>query len=615
MVSLEKGRPTDLARVERMCEMQWHRGPDDGGSWQSADRRVSLGHRRLSIIDLSPSGRQPMADDSARFHIVFNGEIYNYLALRRELEGLGHRFRSHSDTEVLLIGYRTWGLDLLDRLIGMFAFALWDDVSGELLIARDPLGIKPLYYFEDGPLFAFASEIGALRAVLDVGDPDPEAISEFLLWGSIGAPRTLHTKVRALPPGHYAQVREGRFRSPRAYYRFEDEIGRVEKMDAEEAADCARQALLSSVERHLVADVEVGTFLSGGVDSVALTGLMSEMSERPITSVNLSFRSEALDEAPIAEQAAALYGTRHHRIDIRVEDIRDRVTDAVHALDQPSIDGINVYFVSEAAVRSGLKVAISGVGGDELFGGYGTFPRTPAAVQGQSWLGWIPGSGALRRSVSRTVCGTMPYHLARKVAMGIRHGDSWPGAYFAQRGLFNVEHVERLLGATGPSAVEAAWPENQLFSRFGAADLPEAERVSVYEFTQYLQCQLLRDADVMSMRHSLEVRTPLVDRQFVRELMRIPPEFRHERPAKRRLRESVDPPVPPVVWDRKKQGFGFPIDEWLSEKSIDLKLPEHSILDGEAVRAVERDYRAGRLHWTRYWALLVLGAFLNESAR
>ncbi|MAJ61464.1 MAG: asparagine synthase (glutamine-hydrolyzing) [bacterium TMED88] len=614
MVSLKKGRPTDLAPVERMCDLQMHRGPDASGAWQSDDRRVALGHRRLSIIDLSASGQQPMADAQRRFHVVFNGEIYNYLELRRELEGQGAVFRTQSDTEILLVGYRVWGLQILDRMVGMFAFAIWDDQVKELLLARDPLGIKPLYYLEAPDRLLFASEIGALRAVADVGAPDPEAIAEFLLWGSIGAPRTLHSGVRALPPGTWARIQAGRFQAPHEYYRLEDQIGRVEAMDAEEAAERGRAALRSSIKRHMVADVEVGTFLSGGVDSVALTALMSEISERPVTSVNLSFRSEMLDEAPIAEQAAALYGTKHHRIDIRVDEIQERLVDAVRALDQPSIDGVNVYFVSEAAAQSGLKVAISGVGGDELFGGYGTFARTPSAVRSQAWARHIPGASMVRRSVSRALPRLIPHHLARKAAMGIRHGDSWPGVYFTQRGLFNVEQVEQLLGPNGAAVVEASWPEHQLQSRLGGRDLPEAERVSAYEIKQYLQCQLLRDTDVMSMRHSLEVRTPLVDRQLFEELMTIPAEYRHLRPAKRLLRESVSPAVPAAVWNRPKQGFAFPIDEWLAQRSVPLSLPAHPVLSEEAVRGVERDYRAGRIHWTRYWALLVLGTFLNESA-
>ena len=355
MVSLKKGRPTDLAPVERMCDLQRHRGPDASGVWQSDDHRVALGHRRLSIIDLSASGQQPMADAQRRFHVVFNGEIYNYLELRRELEGQGAVFRTQSDTEILLVGYRVWGLQLLDRMVGMFAFAIWDDQLKELLLARDPLGIKPLYYLEASDRLLFASEIGALRAVADVGAPDPEAIAEFLLWGSIGAPRTLHSGVRALPPGTWAKIQAGRFQAPREYYRLEDQIGRVEAMDAEEAAERGRAALRSSIKRHMVADVEVGTFLSGGVDSVALTALMSEISERPVTSVNLSFRSEMLDEAPIAEEAAALYRTKHHRIDIRVDEIQERLVDG----DRDVVLHLEGQRLAQLLLRQGREVDLT----------------------------------------------------------------------------------------------------------------------------------------------------------------------------------------------------------------------------------------------------------------
>ncbi len=614
MMALVEGRAADPSRVEAMCDAQRHRGPDDAGLWQSRDRRVALGHRRLSIIDLSPSGHQPMHDDADTLHIVFNGEIYNFVELRSELETLGHAFRTQSDTEVILIGYRQWGLGILDRLVGMFAFGLHDSTSGDLLLARDPLGIKPVYYTQADGALSFASEIGALRAVVDCGAPDPEAIAEYLLWGSIGAPRTLHSRVRALPPGAWLRVRGGRVEGPNIYYRLEDEIGHCESMDGAEAARYARDCLLASVRRHRIADVEVGAFLSGGVDSVALVGLMTEVSDRPITSVNLSFQREALDEGPISEQAALLYGTKHHRIPIRVDEIRERLLTAVRSLDQPSIDGINVYFVSEAAVRVGLKVAISGVGGDELFAGYSTFDGMAPIHRTQSLLDWLPGMGALRDPVSRALPRIVPRQAAHKVAMALRHGRSWPGAYFAQRGLFSLDQTTALLAPEVRDAVRACLPEAHMSGRVGNRDLPESERVSVYELRQYLQSQLLRDTDAMSMRHSLEVRTPLVDRQLISELFRIPSEHRHARPAKRLFREAVRPPVPPQVWARKKQGFGFPIDEWLAEGSLPVTLPDHPVLDRRAVAQVETDYRAGRLHWSRYWALLILGSFLSERS-
>lgn len=613
MMALVEGRAADPRRVETMCDAQRHRGPDDAGLWHSRDRRVALGHRRLSIIDLSPSGHQPMHDTADSLHIVFNGEIYNFGELRVELEKLGHAFRTHSDTEVILVGYRQWGLGVLDRLVGMFAFGIHDSATGELLLARDPLGIKPVYYIEAEGELSFASEVGALRAVVDCGDPDPRAIAEYLMWGSIGAPRTLHSRVHALPPGSWLRVRGGRVDGPHAYYRIEDEIGRIEPMDGVEAARYVRECLLASVRRHRIADVEVGAFLSGGVDSVALVGLMTEVSDRPITSVNLSFQREALDEGPISELAASLYGARHHRIPIRVDEIRERLVAAVGSLDQPSIDGINVYFVSEAAVRAGLKVAISGVGGDELFAGYSTFDAMAPIQRAQSLLDWLPGMAKLRDPLSRMLPRILNRQSTHKAAMVLRHGHSWPGAYFAQRGLFSFDQTTALLSPAVRAAARDCLPETHMAARVVDRDLPESERVSLYEIRQYLQSQLLRDTDAMSMRHSLEVRTPLVDRQLVSELFRIPTEHRHARPAKKLFREAVRPPVPPQVWARKKQGFNFPIDEWIKEGSLPMSLPDHPVLDREAVAQVEIDYRAGRLHWSRYWAMLILGTFLSSQ--
>jgi asparagine synthase (glutamine-hydrolysing) len=336
-----------------------------------------------------------MLTADGRFVITFNGEIYNFPELRCALEASGHRFHSTSDTEVLLHGYREWGLGLLDRLRGMYAFALHDVERRETLLARDPLGIKPLYLADDGRRVAFASEVQALRRVLGDGGLDPEGLAGFLLWGSIAAPRTLDRGIRALPPACWLRIREGAVEGPIAYWRLEDELGRAGPASAEQAAEALRAALLDSVRHHMVADVPVGAFLSGGVDSSALVGLMSEVLPAPVRTVTLSLDVAELDESRLALAAAELYRTDHHDVPIRIEEVRERIGDAVRALDQPSIDGINTFFVSEAAAKTGLKVAVSGVGGDELFGGYLSFQRVPRIRSFHQRLSRWPGGGSL----------------------------------------------------------------------------------------------------------------------------------------------------------------------------------------------------------------------------
>ncbi len=604
-------RTVDPASLEALRDAQRHRGPDDAGLWIAPDGATGLAHRRLSILDLSPAGHQPMATPDGRLHVVYNGEIYNYPELRRELETSGHHFVSGADTEVLLHGWRAWGTRLLDRLRGMFAFALHDTERRETFLARDPLGIKPLYWSDGAGRFAFASEVQALRSVLGAGDLDPEGLASYLLWGSIAPPHTLHAGVRALPPGSWMRVASGGVAGPFRYFAAEQELGRAEPMTPEEAGEAIRAALVDSARHHLLADVPVGSFLSGGVDSSALLGLLAECHRGPIRTVTLAFDVPALDESALARVGAELYGSDHHEIPIRIDEIRDRMPDAVQALDQPSIDGINTYFVSEAAVRAGLKVAVSGVGGDELFGGYASFARIPRVRRVHRRLTAVPGVAEVLAPAARRLAAARPGPRLAKLARALAGGGDDAGAYFAERGLFGPEEVRALLAPQLAEAVAACDPRESLRRRVALDALPEEERVSALEIRQYLQVQLLRDTDATSMRHSLEVRTPLVDRELLRLAARVPPGLRCEGPAKRRLREAPRPPVPPALWERRKQGFTLPFEPWLRSGALPARLPEHPWLRSAAVARVARDFRRGRVHWSRLWALVVLEHFLS----
>ncbi len=611
IVSYRGGSRVLEREVLAIRDAQRHRGPDGEGLWLAADGRVGLGHRRLAIVDLSPRGHQPMATPDGALRVVYNGEIYNFPELRAQLERLGHRFASSSDTEVLLHGYRAWGLGLLERLRGMFAFALYDAARGETLLARDPLGIKPLYLADDGRRIAFASEVRAVRSVCDGGGLDPEGLATFLLWGSIAAPRTLHRGIRALPAGSWLRVGTRGVEGPRRYFRLEDELGHPEPMGAEEAARRLREALVDSARHHLMADVPVGSFLSGGVDSAALVGLLAEVHDAPICTVNLGFDVPELDESRLAREAANLYGAEHHEVPIRIEAIRDRMPDALRALDQPSIDGPNTYFVSEAAAKVGLKVAVSGVGGDELFGGYASFARIPRILRRRARLAGVPGIGALLRPAAHAIEALPRTRTGSKLARALAFGGDAAGAYFAERGLFSPAEVRQLLAPELAAAVEACEPREALRERLAIDALPEDERVSALELRQYLEVQLLRDTDAVSMAHSLEVRTPLVDRDLLRAAARVPAELRRAGPAKCRLREAPRPPLPPALWQRRKQGFTLPFEHWLRGGGMPVKLPAHPGLVPAAVRAVARDFARGRVHWSRLWALVVLGEFIG----
>jgi asparagine synthase (glutamine-hydrolysing) len=615
IIAYRQGAVTDEREVLALRDAQLHRGPDDAGLWLSADRSAGLGHRRLSIIDLSPAGHQPMASEDGALQLVFNGEIYNFGELRRELEGRGFSFRSNSDTEVILHGYRAFGHGLLDRLRGMFAFALYDARERELWLARDPFGIKPLYTADDGARLLFASEVQALRRVTGDGGLDPEGLASYLMWGSIAPPRTLYRRIRALPAGSSLRVREGGPTPPRPWFSLASCFGRSRPMAPAEAGEALREALLDSVRAHRVADVPVGAFLSGGVDSSALLGLLSEVGGGGVRTVTLAFDRPELDEGPLARQAADFYGADHREIAIRIDEIRERLPDAVRALDQPSVDGVNTYFVSEAAAKAGLKVAVSGVGGDELFGGYASFERVPQIRETHRVLAGLPLGTTLLPAAARMLGSLPATRGSAKLALALEFGGEVAGAYFAERGILTPRQVRRLLAPELAEAVEAVDPVLELARRLRADELPEEERVSALEISQYLQCQLLRDTDAVSMRHSLEVRTPLVDRTLLEAVARVPAALRRSGPAKRWLREAPRPPVPAVLWDRRKQGFDLPYDHWLRSGSIPIALPEHPWLQTNEVQRIADGFQRGRLHSSRLWLLLVLGHFLGHAGR
>ena len=610
VVGYREGARTESRELVALRDAQAHRGPDDAGEWLSADGRVGLAHRRLSIIDLSAAGHQPMADEAGRFRVTYNGEIYNFAALRAELERGGARFRTSSDTEVLLHGYRAWGTDLLDRLRGMFAFALHDAERNETLIARDPLGIKPVYLLDDGARVLFSSEIQPLRAVADAGDVDPEGLASYLLWGSIPPPRTLYSRIRSLPAGHFQQVSNGSPGEPTAWFRLEDCFGRSEEMDEVEAAQTLRDALADSARAHQVADVPVGAFLSGGVDSSALVGLLSESGNAKLRTVTLSFDDDRLDEAPLARMAAAHYDSDHREIPIRVEDIRERMPLAIRALDQPSVDGVNTYFVSEAAVEAGLKVAVSGVGGDELFGGYTSFQRLPRIRRIHDRLAAIPLLGARLPGIASALGALPRSSQASRLSLALQYGGTPTGAYVAERCINTTREVRALLAPEIAEAVDAVDPARDLAARLPVDGIDESEHVSAFELRQYLQVQLLRDTDTTSMRHALEVRTPLVDRTLLEAVTRVPARYRFAGPAKKALREAPVPPVPEALWNRRKQGFILPFDTWLRTGGLESDLPEHPWLRGDALRDVKRSFDGRRLHWSRLWQLLILREFL-----
>jgi asparagine synthase (glutamine-hydrolysing) len=582
------------------------RGPDAEGAWIAENRRVGLGHRRLSIIDLSNAGAQPMASSDGRLVITFNGEIYNFRELRRNLEAKGHRFRSQSDTEVLLHLYSAKGPDMVHDLRGMFAFAIWDRTQSILFLARDPYGIKPLYYADDGWTFRFASQVKALTTSMAISsDPEPAGYVGFYLFGSIPEPFTLYREIRALPAGSTLVVKHTGAQLPLRYHAIAQVYCDAEALRANRQAlskradilDESRQALLDSVRHHLVADVPVGAFLSSGIDSASLVGLMRDATKQDIQTITLSFeefRGRAEDEAPLAADIAKLFGTRHTTRIVTESEFEAELPSIYKAMDQPSIDGINTWFVTKAAREIGLKVAISGLGGDELFGGYPSFQDIPNWVRLLGIPSQIPLLGKASRLISKPVVRIMGGNP--KSAGLIEFGGTYAGAYMLRRGLFMPWELSTILD---PDTIEQGLRRLSPIALINQELKPRPRmpraRLSALESGLYMKNQLLRDTDWASMAHSVEVRTPLVDVTLLTRLANasVSSELILTKTA---LAAAPSIPLPDKIRRRRKTGFMTPVATWQKRRSLGNSLPN----------AEEPDSTSKP--WARVWARKVLAA-------
>jgi asparagine synthase (glutamine-hydrolysing) len=549
------------------------RGPDDAALWIAADERCGLGHRRLSIIDLSPAGAQPMASADGNLVVTFNGELFDYRALRAQLEARGRIFRSQSDTEVLLHLYAEKGQDMVHDLRGMFAFAIWNVAHGSLFLARDPYGIKPLYYADDGRTFRFASQVKALLAGGAISrEPDPAGQVGFYLWGSVPEPFTSYRGISALPAGSTLMVDRSGVRAPRRYHSIAEVYGEAlirpqPAVAHAEARAEVRDAVLDSVCKHLVADVPVGAFLSAGIDSGALVGLMRDAGQRDIQTVTLAFaefRGDAADEAPLAEAVARVYGTRHTTRLVGEAEFRADLPRILDAMDQPSIDGINTWFVSKAARELGLKVAISGLGGDELFGGYPSFRDIPRWVAACALPARVPLLGKAARMILHPLTGSLG--RSPKAAGMLELGGSYAGAYLLRRGLFMPWELGDLLERdVAEAGLRRLAPLELAAQELGSHALAPHARVAALEASLYMRNQLLRDTDWASMAHGLEVRVPLVDRVLLRRMAALAAgtSVSDARALKAHLAHSPGTPLPAQVVRRAKTGFVTPIARWL----------------------------------------------------
>jgi asparagine synthase (glutamine-hydrolysing) len=591
----------DRVAVERMAAAETHRGPDDAGLFQ--DARVVLGHRRLSIIDLSPTGHQPMSNEDATIWVTYNGEIYNHAELAAQLGG--HSFRSRSDTEVLLHGYEEWGIEgLLARLRGMFSFAIYDGRAAlaRCLLARDRLGIKPLYYAARRESLAFASEVKALvGSGLVPNRKNPEALTGLLLLGSVPAPATGIRDVQCLLPGHYLVADRGGIATHKYW---------SADAPAEGEPGGLAGGLEDSVARHLVSDVPVGVFLSGGVDSAALVAFASR-SLPSLTTLTVVFDESECSEGAEARHIAGSFHTDHREVRVTSRDFMDAVPNVLRVMDQPTNDGVNTYFVSRAARQAGLKVVLSGLGGDEVFGGY-------------KHHHWLARHGNSIRRFSALPAVLRKITLATATAYGQMRGrENWlrlasledtvsdAGLYLALRGFFAPQQVRALLDIGEREVRLAAEEYLGAFRPTSANGVAGAAAFRYLEMRRYLHDQLLRDTDVFSMAHSIEVRVPYLDHRVV--------ECAASQPALPRTNGNGNKPLltravgEPAVFEaarRGKRGFVFPFAKWMKLHSPALR--EMALAGGclnrRTIGRLWNEFDNGRLHWSRAWMLAVLGA-------
>jgi asparagine synthase (glutamine-hydrolysing) len=613
-------------RLACMSSALIHRGPDDAGVSLWPEREnipyAAFAHRRLSIIDLSEAGHQPMSTPDGRFSIIFNGEIYNYRTLRKELETEGVRFISNTDTEVLLQLYARRGAECLRWLRGMFAFAVRNSETGEIFIARDHLGIKPLYYYQTEKSFIFASEVRALLASGIV----PRRLSRaglisYLQNGSVASPETIIEDIRLLRPGHYLTITPGanctlgvsEVSYTEEWFQSEATLSGLDRTSAVEALS---EALKESVRLHIVSDVPLGPFLSGGIDSSAIVALMSQVSDARPKTFSVVFAEKRFSEAVHARRVAQKFDTEHHEIHLGEQQLFDMLPAAIAAEDQPTMDGINTYVVSKAVRDAGITVALSGLGGDELFAGYPTFRR---ALRLQS-VARFPGS--LRQGISSLGERVWNRSVQHKKLWQLLASDGSPGmAYSVSRQLFPVHEVEPLLseslGFIHAASINLAALEE------GLSEDDPINAVSVCELRGYMANTLLRDTDCMSMAHSLEVRVPFVDVEIVRFVLSLPGAWKLNggRP-KPLLQDALGDLLPPEVAHRPKMGFTLPFEEWMQSRlrdEIETTFADDkqfgSIgLQPKAVREVWQQFLHApqRVGWSRPWALYVLGRWCAQ---
>ncbi|MBW4509732.1 MAG: asparagine synthase (glutamine-hydrolyzing) [Scytonematopsis contorta HA4267-MV1] len=570
--------------ISRMQNRLKHRGPDDSGIYISPERQAAFAHTRLSILDLTHAGHQPMSNDDGRYWITFNGEIYNFQELRNNLISRGEKFHSQTDTEVILKLYQKIGSNCVEHLRGMFAFAIWDNLEKTCFLARDPLGIKPLYYWQSGSTLVFASE---LRAILASGLPTPqfsiEGLYGYLTTGSVPEPYTLVEGINCLTAGHWLYWQADSL-TKKQYWQIDFT---PQAISPEEAQEKVRSALIDSIQNHFVSDVSVGVFLSGGIDSTTILALASQIQKEPLHTYSVAFEEQEWNEGELAKQIAKEFGAKHTEYKLTSSSAKKLLPKFLEAIDQPTIDGFNTFCASHIASINGTKVVLSGLGGDELFAGYKSFQKVPNMLTLGKQLQTV---SALTNSTGRALAHWGNSPKIKRLGDFLQHTPSAARAYGSFRGIFSHKEACSILKQYFP---ELSFINDYLpFPDCGNRCSTVEDEVSFLELSCYMRNQLLRDSDVMSMAWGLELRTPFVDRILLESIASIPSNIRLIA-GKQLLIKSV-PELPSWVVKRPKRGFSFPFEQWILGEWRDyfdnVNIPKNISLKS----------------WYRQWSLAIL---------
>ena len=576
--------PDELAaRVKRMCDSMQHGGPDDEGVYLDAENRVCLGNRRLAIQDLTSAGHQPMQAENGKVWVTFNGEIYNFKELRSELKGLGKCFVSDTDTEVILKAYIQWGVSSFSRFKGMFAFALTDQSIHQTFLVRDPGGIKPLYYSLQNNSLTFSSEV---KAFSHSGLPLRED-GNWKIWllalGHIPEPYSTYQSVLSLPKGHYLcyshHTADGEL-SRYFNYSYSSAIS-----DPEEAVNRVRQAISSAVEQHLIADAEIGVFLSGGIDSSIITLLADGMQKERLNTLSIDLQETDYSEKKYQQLISEKTSGRHREFQVGYKNFKNHFAEIMASMDQPSTDGINSWFVSKCAKENGLKAVLSGLGADEIFGGYPSFQRTRSV----SALKKLPLSFLKAAEKNPAQKYKRLYYLSY---------DNPLGEYLFSRGFFTPQVIASILDAD-TSEVDSLlrhFPNDATFS-----SLSDGNRASWLETNLYMQNQLLKDVDYMSMSHGIEVRVPFLDHDLMQLTCSISQDIKFRRNASKPLLvDAFKYLLPEKIWNRPKMGFSFPFNEWMKKYK---PIADAGRYRNKTSAGLIQRFNEGRLHWSSAFAL------------